>query len=71
MRLLINLCVTGMILTCLSCRSIKANDINYTRDPDMEIGNDAGKTFQNYVQTIREGGQPAGSSKTSGGCGCN
>jgi len=54
-----------------SCSSMNSAEINYTKDPEMEIGNDAGRNFQNYVYSIREGSTPAGASKASGGCGCN
>jgi len=50
---------------------MKSAEINYTKDPEMEIGNDAGRNFQNYIYSIREGSTPAGASKASGGCGCN
>ena len=54
-----------------SCSSMNSAEINYTKDPEMEIGNDAGRNFQNYIYSIREGSTPAGASKASGGCGCN
>lgn len=37
-----------------SCSSMNSAEINYTKDPEMEIGNDAGRNFQNYVYSIRE-----------------
>ncbi len=43
----------------------------YVNDPEMQMGADAGKNFQTYIQSIREGATPAGTSKASGGCGCN
>ena len=34
-------------------QSMNSAEINYTKDPEMEIGNDAGRNFQNYVYSIR------------------
>ena len=36
-----------------SCSSMNSAEINYTKDPEMEIGNDAGRNFQNYVYSIK------------------
>lgn len=60
-----------IVIVLQSCSSMRSAEKNYTRDPEMEIGNDAGRNFQNYVYSIREGSTPAGASKASGGCGCN
>lgn len=54
-----------------SCKTPPLSVKSPTKDPEMEMGNDAGKVFQNYVHSIREGGNPAGTTKASGGCGCN
>jgi hypothetical protein len=54
-----------------SCISIKPYERQYINDPEMEMSNDAGKNFNNYVYSIREGAIPAGSVEASGGCGCN
>jgi hypothetical protein len=43
----------------------------YANDPEMQMGTDAGKNFQYYVFSIREGATPAGTIISSGGCGCN
>ena len=43
----------------------------YVNDPEMQMATDAGKNFQNYIHSVREGATPAGGSKASGGCGCN
>jgi len=61
-----------LILLMITCASCKVSDrINISRDPEMHMGIDAGHNFNNYVHGIREGGIPAASAKSSGGCGCN
>jgi hypothetical protein len=59
------------IIMFSSCMAVKPYDMVYLNDPEMQPGNSAGKNFENYVHTIREGATPAGGSKSSGGCGCN
>lgn len=54
-----------------SCKTIKPYERIYINDPQMQMGTAAPKNFENYVHSIREGAIPAGSSKSSGGCGCN
>jgi hypothetical protein len=54
-----------------ACVSLKPYERVYVNDPEMQFGVDAGKNFVNYVHSIREGAIPAGTSKASGGCGCN
>ncbi len=54
-----------------ACVSIKPYERIYVNDPEMQMGSDAGKHFDNYVHSIRSGSIPAGVNKASGGCGCN
>ena len=60
-------------LCCLftSCASLKPYEMIYVNDAEMQMGDGAGKHFENYVQSIREGAMPAASQQASGGCGCN
>lgn len=67
---LITLFLTS-ILMLQSCVSLKPYERVYIDDPDMQLGLDAGLSFQHYIFSIREGAIPAGTSKASGGCGCN
>ena len=53
-----------------SCVSIRPYERVYVNDPEMEMGIDTGKGFDNYVYSIREGATPAGTNTDSGGCGC-
>ncbi len=57
-------------LLCSACASIAPYERQYVSDPEMQMGSDAGKGFNNYIHSIREGSIPAEGSKTSGGCGC-
>lgn len=66
---LIFLVFAAIIFT--SCSTLKPYERVYVNDPQMQLGNSVPKNFENYVHSIREGAVPAGSSKTSGGCGCN
>lgn len=60
------------IFICLqSCVTLKPYDRVFVNDPEMQMSEDAGKNFEDYVHSIREGATPAGSNKSSGGCGCN
>ncbi len=43
----------------------------YQNDPEMQMGNSSGKSYELYIQSIREGASTSGGSKSSGGCGCN
>jgi hypothetical protein len=54
-----------------SCVSIKPYERQFVNDPQMQMSDDSGRDFNNYVYSIREGATPAGSTKASGGCGCN
>jgi len=60
-----------LLVSFTSCVSVKPYERQYVNDPEMEMSNDPGKNFSNYVYSIREGAIPAGSTKASGGCGCN
>ena len=53
------------------CETLKSYERIYVNDPQMQMGNTSPKNFENYVHSIREGAIPAGSAKSSGGCGCN
>lgn len=57
--------------TICSCVTLKPYEKIYVNDPEMQLGNDANKNFQDYTHAIREGATPANSGKSSGGCGCN
>lgn len=60
-----------ILFSFASCATVAPYERQYISDSEMQMGNDAGKEFNNYVHSIREGAVPAGASKTSGGCGCN
>lgn len=60
-----------LILAIGGCKSIDTYDMVYLNDPDMNFGSDGAKNFENYMESIREGANPTGGSKSNGGCGCN
>ena len=61
--------IIALILS--SCSSVKPYERVYVNDPEMQMTIDSGKKFSTYVYSIREGATPAGTNKSSGGCGCN
>ena len=63
--------ITLLIISISSCTSLKPYERVYVNDPEMQMGTDSGKNFEGYVHSIREGATTSGSSKGSGGCGCN
>ncbi len=75
MRLIMNLKMLLLfvlfIFALSACQTVKPYQRIYLNDPEMQMGTSSAKGFENYVQSIREGAIPAGSSKSSGGCGCN
>ena len=54
-----------------ACKSVKSSDMVYINDPEMQMGSSSAKGYENYIHTIREGDNPSGPTKSSGGCGCN
>jgi hypothetical protein len=70
MRLLI----AATVVTCFilsSCESVKPYQRVYLNDYEMKPGQPGSRRFEEQVQAYREGASGGGSSKTSGGCGCN
>ena len=63
--------LTFVAISFAGCKTLKPYEKVYVNDPQMQMGNSAPKNFDNYVHSIREGAIPTGSSKSSGGCGCN
>lgn len=60
-----------LLLGGYSCKTVKPYQRVYLNDPEMQMGSNAGKKFEEYVESIREGDTPAAGTKSSGGCGCN
>lgn len=60
-----------MTLVTLSCESVKPYQRVYLNDYEMKLGQPGARSFEESVQVYREGASGGGSSKTSGGCGCN
>ena len=65
------ICLLFGILILTGCQSVKPYQRVYLNDPEMQLGNNSGKKFEGYVESIREGATEAGGAKSSGGCGCN
>jgi hypothetical protein len=68
----IKLFLTFILFALLtSCATVKPYEQIFINDSEMQMGGDETRNFDNYVHSIREGSMPAGSVKSSGGCGCN
>lgn len=61
----------GLVLFLASCQTVKPYQRVYLNDHEMQAGQSGAASFEESVQTYREGASGGGSSKTSGGCGCN
>lgn len=55
----------------LSCESVKPYQRAYVNDYEMKPGQPGARSFEESVMVYREGASGGGSSKASGGCGCN
>ena len=55
----------------VSCAPLKPYERVYVDDPEMQMNVTTCKSFEHYIQSIREGALSNGGAKGSGGCGCN
>ena len=64
--------LTGIFLILLTaCASVRPYQRVYLNDDEMKPGQPGSRKFEEQVQAYREGASGGGSSKSSGGCGCN
>jgi hypothetical protein len=63
--------VALMLVVFTSCESVRPYQRVYLNDYEMKSGRPGSRAFEEGVQAYREGSSGGGSSKTSGGCGCN
>jgi hypothetical protein len=64
------LILLNIVVFTPACVVLKPYERIYVNDPEMQMGTDAGKSFTNYVHSVRGGYTPSGTNQTSGGCGC-
>jgi len=70
-HLLTGVCLILCLVT-VACQSVAPYQKVYINDPEMQMGKEGIRAFQDHVQSIREGGVSAdGQISGSGGCGCN
>lgn len=62
--------IVGTILVT-SCQTVKPYQRVYLNDYEMQPGQPGARSVEENAQAYREGASGGGSSKTSGGCGCN
>jgi len=58
-------------LTVTACESVRPYQRVYLNDYEMKPGQPGSRKFEEQVHAYREGAAGGGSSKSSGGCGCN
>lgn len=63
--------LTAIIVLSTSCAPLKPYERIYVDDAEMQLTVTSCKSFEHYVQSIREGAMSNGGAKGSGGCGCN
>jgi hypothetical protein len=61
----------SVFLIVTSCESVKPYQRAYLNDREMKPGMRGGRKFEEHSHAYREGSSGGGSTKTSGGCGCN
>lgn len=60
-----------LLMFFAACESVKPYQRVYLNDYEMKPGQPGSRKFEEQVQAYREGASGGGSSKSSGGCGCN
>jgi hypothetical protein len=60
-----------LIAVVAGCQPVRPYQRVYLNDHEMRHGQNGAQSFEESVQTYREGATGGGGSKTSGGCGCN
>jgi hypothetical protein len=60
-----------LVAAVAACQPVRPYQRVYLNDHEMQHGQHGAQSFEESVQTYREGATGGGGSKTSGGCGCN
>jgi Domain of unknown function (DUF4266) len=69
---IVGLCYLGwLVLSLQSCHTVKPYQRAYLNDAGMQIGSRPIEKFSSSAHSYREGASGGGTSRTSGGCGCN
>ncbi|HEX5172245.1 MAG TPA: DUF4266 domain-containing protein [Cyclobacteriaceae bacterium] len=71
MKGFVSILVLLAMLAASSCQPVKPYQRSYLNDHEMQFGQQGAKILEENAQVYREGAMGGGSSKTSGGCGCN
>jgi hypothetical protein len=66
-----SLLVIAVLVLMMSCQAVKPYQRAYLNDYEMQPGQPGARSVEENAQAYREGASGGGSSKTSGGCGCN
>ena len=61
----------GLLLSLISCASVKEYQKMYLNDSEMELASRKAQKFESSFQLYREGASGANGGKNGGGCGCN
>lgn len=71
MSILKGVFIIGIICILSSCISVKPYQKAYLNDENMSLSPRKLESFENGIETYREGASGANGGKTGGGCGCN
>ena len=63
--------ISGVMLLCSSCVSVKEYQKMHLNDPDMQTALKKIESFEVSFESYREGPSGASGGKSGGGCGCN
>ncbi|MEO8471957.1 MAG: DUF4266 domain-containing protein [Chryseolinea sp.] len=71
MKSLFYVWLCSIVIALPACESVKPYQRAYLNDHEMQPGQSGALRFDDQVQAYREASSGGGSSKVSGGCGCN
>ncbi|PKP02098.1 MAG: hypothetical protein CVU11_12980 [Bacteroidetes bacterium HGW-Bacteroidetes-6] len=66
-----SLLVAAIIVFLASCNSVKPYQKAHLNQEDMKLSTRKVETYDNSIESYREGSSGATGGKTGGGCGCN
>jgi hypothetical protein len=71
LRLLKTVVLLSTCIAVASCQTVRPYQRVYLNDHHMQQGKHGSESFEESVQTYREGAVGGDGGKVSGGCGCN
>ena len=71
MKIILVFTLIFILLSLVGCQSVRPYQRVYVNDFEMRPGYPGARSFDETVVAYREGASGGGSTKASGGCGCN